>query len=162
MFVFASLKAEHLNWPILEKVSKLTNLLDKLAASIRRYNNHRKSLFVALILSFLHHFAQSLTVYYFVIAVSPEVSFLPIIFVSLLAGFLIMIPISLNGLGIQEGTYIFYLEQLGVAAPNALIIALLVRAAILIFSLIGGFLSLIHDQGLRKVPENNNTSVNKT
>ena len=57
---------------------------------------------------------------------------------------LVMIPISLNGVGIQEGSYIFYLEQIGVGGPIALIVAVLVRLSLLIFSLIGAILFLVH------------------
>ena len=53
-----------------------------------------------------------------------------------------MIPISINGIGLQEGSYVFYLEQLGVAGPVGLLVAVLARGSLLAMSLLGGLLFL--------------------
>jgi uncharacterized protein (TIRG00374 family) len=49
-----------------------------------------------------------------------------------------VIPISLNGLGVREGTYVFFLGLIGVARPVALGVALLVRLLVLIQAALGG------------------------
>jgi uncharacterized membrane protein YbhN (UPF0104 family) len=36
-----------------------------------------------------------------------------------------MVPISLNGLGVREGAYVYFLAQAGVASPQALAFAVL-------------------------------------
>lgn len=140
---FVSIRMKKFNLVIPQKIFKITNILSELAKSVRGYKNHKKILIFALILSFGHHILQSCTIYIFALSINGQVAFLPILFISLLAGILVMIPISLNGIGIQEGTYVFYLEQIGLAAPDAFVIALLARFSILIFSLIGGLLFLI-------------------
>lgn len=49
-----------------------------------------------------------------------------------------VIPLSLNGLGIREGSYVYFLGLLGVATESALGIALLVRLIVTLLALIGG------------------------
>ncbi len=64
-----------------------------------------------------------------------------------------VIPISLNGLGVREGTYVFFLGQIGVARPVALGVALLVRLLVLIQAALGGIAFLwrnVHGEKLAK------------
>lgn len=49
-----------------------------------------------------------------------------------------VIPISLNGLGVREGTYVFFLGKIGVLPPVALGVALLVRLLVLVQAALGG------------------------
>jgi glycosyltransferase 2 family protein len=49
-----------------------------------------------------------------------------------------IIPISLNGLGVREGGYVFFLGLAGVPSAVALGVALLVRLLVLVQALIGG------------------------
>src|SRR5579859_3267786 len=49
-----------------------------------------------------------------------------------------VLPISLNSLGVREGAYVFFLKPLGVDAPIALGVSLLVRLIILLHAVVGG------------------------
>jgi len=49
-----------------------------------------------------------------------------------------MIPVSLNGLGVREGAFVFFLAQVGVPEAQALSLALVWLAVILASSAIGG------------------------
>jgi hypothetical protein len=51
-----------------------------------------------------------------------------------------VIPFSLNGLGIREGTYVYFLGLLGVPTTTALGVAVLVRLIVALFALLGGVL----------------------
>lgn len=48
-----------------------------------------------------------------------------------------MIPVSLNALGIMEGGFVFFLGMVGVDAPSALAIALILRAKNIVLALVG-------------------------
>lgn len=61
--------------------------------------------------------------------------------------FLLVLPLSLNGLGIREGGYVFLFSQVGVPANVALAMSLSFYAIIVATGLIGGVLYAI--QGLR-------------
>lgn len=49
-----------------------------------------------------------------------------------------MIPVSLNGLGVREGAFVFFLSQVGVSQEQALSLALLWLAVLIASGLIGG------------------------
>lgn len=54
-----------------------------------------------------------------------------------------LLPISVNGLGIQENVYVLILGLYGVAATPAFSVALILRVLMIILSLLGGLLSLV-------------------
>jgi uncharacterized protein (TIRG00374 family) len=126
--------------PILRRIRMVTRLADEMTKSMRAYAAQRGAVVFALVLSVIFHVIQTLTVYCVTAAANADVSFLSLLFIAPLVGLLVIIPISMNGLGIQEGSYVFYLEQLGVAGPSALLVAILARLAMLFFSLLGGVL----------------------
>jgi uncharacterized membrane protein YbhN (UPF0104 family) len=53
-----------------------------------------------------------------------------------------LLPISINGLGLQESVYVVVLASYGVPTANALGVALIMRLLMVCFSLLGGVLSL--------------------
>jgi hypothetical protein len=73
-----------------------------------------------------------------------------------------MIPVSLNGLGVREFAFVFFLEQVGVPKEQAFSLALLWLAVLIVSSFIGGLVWLATpapakpveaDQTLRLDPE---------
>lgn len=54
-----------------------------------------------------------------------------------------MIPISLNGLGVREGAFVFFLAQVGVPEAHALSLALIWLAVLVASSLIGGLVWIV-------------------
>ena len=67
----------------------------------------------------------------------PIAAFASIVVISSLAT---MIPLSVNGLGFREGAYIWALGRYGVLHDTALAFALLVLAALLLSSIVGGII----------------------
>ncbi len=67
----------------------------------------------------------------------PILAFASIVVISSLAT---MIPLSVNGLGFREGAYIWALGRYGVEHDTALAFALLVLAALLLSSIVGGII----------------------
>jgi len=57
-----------------------------------------------------------------------------------LISFLLVLPISLSGLGVREGGYVYLFAQAGVSAPLALAMSLLFYALNVATGLIGGVL----------------------
>lgn len=58
-----------------------------------------------------------------------------------------LLPISINGLGVQEGSFAFTAQQLGISFSHAVIVALILRIIALLTSLIGGGLVFLFDKG---------------
>jgi uncharacterized membrane protein YbhN (UPF0104 family) len=70
----------------------------------------------------------------------PVMAFASIVVISSLAT---MIPLSVNGLGFREGAYIWALGRYGVGHDEALAFALLVLAALLLSSIVGGIIYVL-------------------
>jgi len=56
-----------------------------------------------------------------------------------------LIPVTINGIGLREGAFVFIFTQMGVTASQSLILSLLYRLGIIILSLVGGVLYIIDD-----------------
>ena len=69
-----------------------------------------------------------------------------------LTSFLLVLPISLSGLGVREGAYVYLFAQAGVSAPLALAMSLLFYALNVATGLIGGVLYVF--EGTREYVEN--------
>ncbi|MCH8063485.1 MAG: flippase-like domain-containing protein [Chloroflexi bacterium] len=136
----------------LKRIPRARALSEDLATSMRAYRNHRRIVLTSLGLSLLYHIVNSFVVYFVALAANANVSVLDVMLITPLVAMLIMIPISVNGIGIQEGSYVFYLEQVGVAGPAALLTAVLARLGLFIFSLIGGLLLLLQFIGRHRKP----------
>jgi hypothetical protein len=57
-----------------------------------------------------------------------------------LINILIMLPVSIGGIGLQEGAFIYFFSRVGITAQEALTVALLFRGITILVSLPGGIL----------------------
>ena len=62
-----------------------------------------------------------------------------------------MVPISLNGLGVREGAYVYFLAQAGIAASQALAFAILWLILITSISVLGGIGWIVSTRSLNTV-----------
>jgi hypothetical protein len=76
------------------------------------------------------------------LALGIHVSFGAVVWVSIIAALSLLLPITINGLGLQEGIYIIVLAAYGVPYTAALGTALLMRALLLLVSGVGGIMAL--------------------
>jgi uncharacterized protein (TIRG00374 family) len=124
---FARRIPDQLGKPIESSVNALSNFRD-----------HRFSLFTALILSFF--LQANVILYHWIVAQALGLT------VSLTAFFLIvpiaivvmMVPISINGIGVREGLFVFLLSTQGVPHAQGLAYAWIIYALLLLQGLVGG------------------------
>ena len=128
--------------PVLKLSSRIQRNAQNVSDSLTLYRHHRGIVIAAIGLSLLFHLIRIAVLYAYTLAAGGNAFVLALIFISPLVGLLVMIPISLNGLGIQEGSYVFYLEQVGLTGTQALLVAVLARVATLLISLVGAWLLL--------------------
>jgi len=120
-------------------IGKLSRLYD----SIYAFRNRWRVLLVALAFSLLFRFGNVLSLYVQSLALHMPIPFIWLIMVLSLVAVVTSVPLSLNAIGIQEGAYIFFFSLAGIAAPQALALALLSRGVRLAVSLVGGVLYLL-------------------
>ena len=127
---------------ILDRKDILKNMYD----TFHIYRYHKRKSIEILALSFL---AQVIAIlYYPLIAYSlgldvPLVYFF--IFVPLIL-VILMLPISIGGIGVREGAFIFFFKKVGVLPYEAISLALVAFGLCLIWSLIGGVVYAMRDQ----------------
>lgn len=120
-------------------------LLQKFYDSVISYRSEPAVLFKAIWTSFVVQAFAITTQYLVFVALGLKVSYLYCLFVIPVATVASMVPISINGLGIQDGLYVFFLERVGVVPEAALAASLVYHALRLGSSLIGGVLYLLEN-----------------
>jgi len=115
----------------------------KLRLALRSYRTHWRALCAALILSLLLHLIQSWMHVIMGRALGLDVPFSFCIIVYPLVGTFAAIPISLNGLGLREGGYIYLLAVIGIGTEKSIAFSLLLFLIVALDSLVGGLLFLL-------------------
>jgi uncharacterized membrane protein YbhN (UPF0104 family) len=117
-------------------------LVVKLRLAMRSYRSHWRALAGAAALSLLIHLIQAWMHAVMGRALDLEVPFSFCLIVYPLVGTFAAIPISLNGLGLREGGYIFLLAAIGIGTEKGIAFGMLLFLIIVIDSLVGGLLFL--------------------
>lgn len=124
----------------------------KLRLALRSYRSHWLALAAAAGLSLLVHLIQAWMHTLMGRALDLEVPFSFCLIVYPLVGTFAAIPISLNGLGLREGGYIFLLATIGIGTEKGIAFGMLLFLIIVIDSLLGGLLFLFR-KTLRPAPQ---------
>jgi uncharacterized protein (TIRG00374 family) len=117
-------------------------LIVKLRLAMRSYRSKWRVLALAAGLSLMAHLIQAWMHTLMGRALYLEVPFSFCLIVYPLVGTFAAIPISLNGLGLREGGYIFLLAAIGVGTEQGIAFGMLLFLIIVLDSLIGGLLFL--------------------
>jgi glycosyltransferase 2 family protein len=118
-------------------------LLVKLRLALRSYRTHWRAVGVAALLSMVVHLIQAWMHVAMGRALDLDLPFSFCIIVYPLVGTFAAIPISVNGLGLREGGYVFLLAVLGIGTEKAVAFGILLFLIVALDSLIGGLLFLL-------------------
>ncbi len=125
-----------------EKFEKLRDKLDTLHVSLLEFSHHKGDFACVLFLSLLFHFLTGVNLYYACLALNYEVGFLEMIVVTPFIVLLSLVPITINGIGLWEGSFVLFFSLLGIPSSLALSAALLLRLKTLLVSALGGLFYL--------------------
>jgi glycosyltransferase 2 family protein len=115
----------------------------KLTLAMRAYRDHWGVIPQAILLSFVLHLVQAWIHLLMGKALQINVPFSFCIILYPLVGTFAAIPISLNGIGLREGGYLFLLGLIGVSSEQGIAFGLLLFLIVVVDSLIGGLLFLV-------------------
>jgi len=115
----------------------------KLRLAMRAYHAHWGVIPQAILLSFVLHLVQAWMHLLLGRALQINVPFSFCIILYPLVGTFAALPISLNGIGLREGGYLFLLGVIGVTAEKSIAFGLLLFLIVIVDSLIGGLLFLL-------------------
>lgn len=119
-------------------LAKVTLRLSAFYASVMVYQKKGSTLAAVTILAFGLQCLRVIVVYVIGAALGIEVPllyyfiFVPLVFL------LTMLPISVGGIGVREGTYVYFFAQIGIATHSALLLSILSYGTNLLAALPGG------------------------
>jgi glycosyltransferase 2 family protein len=128
--------------PVVRSSVNLTKLGEILDNSLFVYKDSTGCLVVIVILSFINHAIFICTVYTVILYLHLSISLLNLCMFVPLVTFVAIIPISFNGIGVQESAYIYLLSKAGLSLQESIGVALLTRIITTMGCLPGGFLYL--------------------
>ena len=107
------------------------------------YRRHRVLIVQAVGLAVLVHLGTTLMYYGTALSVQAPVRLLDILFVGPLMITATVIPLSVAGIGVREGTFVFFLTRVGIEPEAAILLAFLGFLVGEFISLFGGFIFLL-------------------
>lgn len=139
-------------------ILKIRAMIRKVFSSFSFWYHHPRFLLIALFFTFIHMLATFLIVYVLVVGMNDTISFWKIAGLWSLTYFITLIPISINGLGLQEVSFINLFTLFGgLSDSTGLSIALIMRVLMLLASVPGAFFvsSIISGDTYTKISEKN-------
>ena len=127
---------------ILEKwrLSSIEKQLWKIYSSIQEMKDAGATLWTAFALSLILQI--NVVLYHYLISLSLDMG-VPLIYYFIIvpiAMTILIVPFSINGIGLREGIFVFLLAGIGVSAPKAIAFSLLTFLLILTHAVIGGII----------------------
>jgi hypothetical protein len=117
---------------------RIRELIQRLWAALFEWKKHPKALLASLGCTWIHMLCLFASIWLFMEPLGEEMEFIAIAGLWSLTYFVTLLPISVNGLGVQElSVTFFYMQFGGLRLSNALTIALLVRVIQMLVSLPG-------------------------
>ncbi len=125
--------------PLLRRTvgEKITGKLKEFYSSLLVYRDHKRALTINAAIFSLMIILRIIIVYAQAVALNIHVDPLLLALVLPLVWVALMLPISIGGLGLQEGAYFFFLRGIGVGGPAALAISILEHVIVRVASLPG-------------------------
>ena len=115
----------------------------KIRLALRSYRTQWRALAVAAVLSLMVHLIQAGMHLVMGRALGLDVPYSFCLIVYPLVGTFAAIPVSLNGLGLREGGYIYLLAVIGIGSEKGIAFGLLLFLIVALDSLVGGVLFLL-------------------
>jgi uncharacterized membrane protein YbhN (UPF0104 family) len=128
----------------------MSNLIRNLLESLKIYKDYKNIMALSVVLSFAFFMTNVIAMYCFVRTADQQVSLIALSFIVPTVFLVVMIPVSVNGIGLQEGSFFFYFSLLEMDSSAAMLIAFLPRIGMVVLSLIGALLFMTESLGGKK------------
>lgn len=132
---------------LFNKIINRVSVLKKLAIIselYRDYRNNRLKTFYVVLISFGFHVFTLCWMFLLSHAVGESIGINKIVIGLTLSNLAALIPVSLNGLGLLDGSYIFIMVELGMPFNEALMMMMIIRVLLVVLSLFGGVFYLFN------------------
>jgi len=122
-----------------EQINKTAN---KVINLIFAYKGAYKTLGVSLFYGLLFQAVNTLSTYFLVLSIGLNLNFIDLLWINALVSIIIATPITILGLGLREGSFVYLLGLLGILNIQALSFSLLASFVYFAGGLIGGVFEL--------------------
>jgi len=148
-FAFILLLAAAFNATLMTKIVSLGRVLKrwnvegklmKAYRSLHAFTASKDILVKGLLVSFIHQLIGVAVSFFVSQSLGLNVSFVYFLIAIPIIWIIMMIPVSIAGLGVREGAFVLFFTQYGVSSENALLLSLLVFGLTLISALLGGII----------------------
>lgn len=110
----------------------------KVLSYIKNYHYNFSKIVLVFLLSLFFQFFLIIYRLMLIYAVGESISIFGLAVVVAVSTIVALVPVSINGIGLMDGSYIYLLVNFGVGYEQAVIVMLLIRALQLPLSLVGG------------------------
>lgn len=121
---------------------KIDHLSREIYLSFNFYRNHPKALRDTFLISIVTNIASFISSYMLFKAIGVNIPLVYFFILIPVIGIISILPISLSGIGLQDGAYIFFFSQLGISPAKILGISILSHIFRFGIGLIGGLIYL--------------------
>jgi hypothetical protein len=122
--------------------SKVKEIFLKLYIAINLYRNSPGLLAKGVTLSLALQFLSIISIYLLVLCIGGDISIFRLFLIIPIVWAVSMLP-SLNGLGVREGAFVYFLKG-SIGADKAFAVSLLWLGLIMLYSVVGGVLQLLY------------------
>ena len=121
-------------------LARLGPVYDRLSAALSAYRRDYWSLGKAFSVSIVTLLLASFVNYLIALSLGGGISALHVLLFTPLIAFVLLVPVSVGGIGLNQGAYVFFFGLVGVPEERSLAISLIMQAIIIATSLPGGVL----------------------
>lgn len=122
---------------------KLENWLTRIYNSLQELAKFKNALMQVFWISLLNQFVAILCVYFTALALDILLPFDFFLIIIPVISVIVMVPVSIGGLGVREGAYVFFFGQQGVVEAASISLSLLFFSQTLVVALVGGVIYLL-------------------
>lgn len=126
-------------WP-----KRLKGYLSYIYNSFRGYGERPFALLRLLFFSLIIQLLVTGMIFIISQGLNINVSFMNLIWVTMLVSIFQLLPVSIAGIGVREGGFVFLLGQLGIPSSSSLTLSLIIFGINILMGLVGGAIDLFH------------------
>ena len=119
-------------------LSRIKGKIDKVYQALNLYKSKRKDLLVTFLLGLALQVAAVAHYYLIGLALGLNVSMLYFFIIIPLILLILLLPVSINGIGVRENAYVLFFGKIGVEGSISIALSWLAFGMILIIGIIGG------------------------
>ena len=140
------------------RLTKIITRMAKIQYLLCQFAQHRQALALSTGMSLFLQFA--IVYYHYLVAqqLGISISFLELLVFIPIIVVITMLPISLGGLGLKEGLWVYLFTRVGLSAEEALLLSLTIMAFSWLLSLPGSIVLLMDSTGMRQLKAKSNLS----